>query len=181
MRRMEKTLWVLVILTIVAVIAVQGYLYWQIKEVQKEIQVKEKKITTLTSRIGELQAKKAAIPKLQAFFSSLDEKLLLQKEAKQYIDSVANTLDENSSGYSLKVANVEKVADKYEIVNINISFSVDKYDHILKVIKAIELQEKWNEISSAPSISNSGKVYSVSFTITLPYVTDVADTMWDIK
>ncbi len=181
MRKVERILWILVILVVVAVLSVQGYLYWQIREVEKDIQAKDKQITTLTTRIGELQSKKASIPKLQAFFERLNEKLLLQKEAKQYIDDITGALDTNSIAYSLKVSNVEKVTDKYEIVRLDISFSTDKYSRILSIINTVESQEKWSEISNTPSIKYSGQGYSVSFGITLPYVTDIADNVWDIK
>ena len=181
MRKVEKVLWLLVVLAIFLILGVNGYFFWQKKNIEKDIQKADKQITTLISRIDELKAKKASIPKLQAFFESLDEKLLLQKEAKAYLNLISNTLDKNGISYTLKIQSVEKVADGYEIVYPSFSFISPKYSAFLNVLHTVESVDKWSQLYAPPNIKQTDAGYSVSFSIILPYVTDIPDTLWDIK
>ncbi len=181
MRKVEKALWILVLLVILLTLGVNGYLYWEKKVIEKDIQNADKQITLLTSRISELQAKKSSIPKLQAFFKSLDEKLLLQKDAKAYLNLISGTLDKNGISYTLKIQSVEQVADRYEIVYPAFSFMSPTYNSFLDILRTVESVEKWSQLAAPPSVKQTDSGYSVSFSIILPYVTDIPDTLWDIK
>ncbi len=181
MKKFEKVLWILIVIVIIGVATTHGYLFWQMKGVRKSISDTDKQIHLLQARITELQAKKNAIPKLQSFFSMINSRILLQPEAKSYLDYITSNLDEYATSYSINVGSVESIAGQYEIVNIAISFNSKKYSDAMAVIKAVESVKQWTEITLPPSVSYVNDGYSISFSLLIPYVTDISDNLWDIK
>lgn len=181
MRRFIKTLQILLIMTVVVVAIGQGILFFQMSKVRKEIDDTKNNIVILTGKLRDIEAKKNKITELESFFSSLEKKLLLQSEAKTYINYVTDSLDAYSTSYKFTVNKVEAVVDKYEIVNIGISFQSPDLDSIVRIFKTVESNTKWSEITQAPAIKKQGDIYVVSFSLTLPYITDIADEFWDIK
>ena len=181
MRRFIKALWILLIMTIVVFAIGQGFLFFQMRQIRKEIDDTKNNIIILTDKLRDIEAKKNKIPELESFFNSLEKKLLLQSEAKTYIKYVTDSLDKYTISYKLAVNNVEAVVDKYEIVTIGVSFQSPDLDSIIRILKTVESNTKWSEITQSPSVKTQGDSYIVSFSIALPYITDIADEFWDIK
>jgi len=181
MRKFIKALWIVLIISIIVVAIGQGFLFFQMRKIRREIQDTNNNIVVLTGKLKDIEVKRNKIPELESFFNSLEEKLLLQSEAKTYIKYVTGALDKHTISYKLSVNNVETVVDKYEIVTIGISFKSQDLDSIIRILKTVESNTKWSEISQSPSIKKQGDIYTVSFSLTLPYITDIADEFWDIK